>query len=515
MARIGIWLAAAIALMSAAASARTDESFQFEAAPGPYPVGLEIVEQYDHSRTYRRPTDEFGRPWAGERARPLQTLIWYPAERVSSSPMTVGDYARLSVHETSFETAKTSNDAREWMSEMSTALTQPLRASRSAQPRGGRFPVVIYAPSFSSSSWENADLCEYLASFGYLVVASPSFGAVTRKMTGDVAGIEAQARDISFLIGYAGTLPNADVREVAVVGFSWGGMSNLFAATRDSRIDALVALDGSLRYYPGLVREAGYVHPEQMKIPLLYFASQLTIEDLARFGALAGADAPSVLNGWAHGDLLMVRMLGLVHSEFSSMFQRRDDEWAEFDSRQHGDYGRKDGAVGYAWVAQYSLKFLDAYLKHDEASMAFLNRAAAQNGVPAHVMGIAYHAAAGLAPSFDAIRAEIGRRGFERAEEVYAALKNDNPTFEFEEIPADAWAEELIDNERWTEAISLLELIAKVHPASSATYADLGEAYRRSGQRSAAIDSFKKALERDADNEAASRALKELLGSRE
>jgi dienelactone hydrolase len=136
----------------------------------------------------------------------------------------------------------------------------------------GRFPVVvIYAPSLSSMAWENADLCEYLASHGYVVVASPDMGATSREMTVDLGGIDAQAQDISFLIGYAQTLPNTEMSEIAVAGFSWGGISNLFAAARDNRIDALVALDGSMRYFPGLVKAATDVHPEQMAIPMLFF----------------------------------------------------------------------------------------------------------------------------------------------------------------------------------------------------------------------------------------------------
>ena len=41
------------------------------------------------------------------------------------------------------------------------------------------------------------------------------------------------------------------------MSWSWGGMSSLFAGARDPRIDALVEMDGSIRYYPGLVQRAG------------------------------------------------------------------------------------------------------------------------------------------------------------------------------------------------------------------------------------------------------------------
>jgi hypothetical protein len=63
----------------------------------------------------------------------------------------------------------------------------------------------------------------YLASHSYVVIAGPDMGATTRSMTMDLEGVEAQARDISFLIGFARTLPDADVSELAVAGFSWLG----------------------------------------------------------------------------------------------------------------------------------------------------------------------------------------------------------------------------------------------------------------------------------------------------
>lgn len=62
------------------ASAQTPAHFYFTGQPGPHGVGLKVVEQYDYSRTFHPPTDALGKPYAGERARPIQTLILYPAE---------------------------------------------------------------------------------------------------------------------------------------------------------------------------------------------------------------------------------------------------------------------------------------------------------------------------------------------------------------------------------------------------------------------------------------------------
>jgi dienelactone hydrolase len=486
--------------------------FHFIEKPGPSPVGLKVVEQYDYSRIYRSLTDELGKPYSGERARPLQTLVWYPARKSSAKPMTVADYGKLFASETSFDKPRMTHDAEGWIRGMTPTLAMPMWAVRDAPAEPGSFPLVIYAPSFSAMSWENADLCEYLASHGYLVIASPDMGATTRNMTGDLSGIDAQARDISFVIGYAQTLPNADMSKIAIVGFSWGGISNLFAAARDSRIKALVALDGSMRYFPGLVKQAGDVHPEQMTIPLLFFTQgAMTIEDQARY--LSDKDknqGPSVLNAWTHGDLVTVRMLGLIHTEFSSMYQRNEDIWKEFPDTHDADYTREDGITGYSWVARYTLHFLDAYLKQDAEGMAFLKRPPAQNGAPPHFVSVEFRAAKGSPASLDAFRAELGRQGFDHASQIYQSMQKDNPQFKLEKDTLTAWGADLIDENTLPEAIDLLKFEVQIYPDTSSGHATLAEAYMKSGQKQLAIDNYKKALAINPDNEDAKQKLKTL-----
>jgi hypothetical protein len=227
-------------------------SFQFLQKPGPYPVGLKVVDQYDHSRAYPASSKNLSKSSVGDEARPLQTLIWYPSLRSTGKPMTVGDYTHLTDTEIHFDAPHP--EQNRWRSLLKTTSEFPLWAVRDAKPAKGHYPVLIYVPSDSSVSWENADLCEYLASHSYVILASPSMGVSTRDMTDDLDGINAQARDISFLITYAGTLPDTDLSQVAVVSWSWGGASSLFAAARDPRIDALVSMDGSMRpvsmYFP-------------------------------------------------------------------------------------------------------------------------------------------------------------------------------------------------------------------------------------------------------------------------
>jgi hypothetical protein len=149
-----------------------DQLFHFAEQPGRYAVGLRVVNQYDYSRTFLSVTNDLGKPTTGERSRPIQTLVWYPASVSSAPRMTVGDYTQLLATETNFDEPQISSDWQGWVKGMAPTLKDGMWAKLGATPTAGRFPVVIYAPSFGSMSWENADLCEYLASHGYVVIAS-------------------------------------------------------------------------------------------------------------------------------------------------------------------------------------------------------------------------------------------------------------------------------------------------------------------------------------------------------
>jgi dienelactone hydrolase len=492
-------------------AAFTQTPFHFTAKPGPFPVGLNVVEQYDYSRVYRPAMDDLGKPYVGERARPLQTLIWYPAQSTSRSPMTVADYGQLAATETSFGKPHMSQDDKDWIAGMTPTLKDAMWARRDAPEATGSFPLVVYAPSFSAASWENADLCEYLASNGYVVIASPDMGATARGMTSDLAGIDAQAEDITFLISYARTLPNIDMSQIAVAGFSWGGISNLFAAAHDSRIRALVALDGSMRYYPGLIEKAGDVHPEAMTIPLLYFSQgEIPLENIELHHARPDQTGPSPLNAWTHGDLVSVHDLALVHTEHSSMYQRNEEAWKEYAEDHKADYVREDGIAGYAWVCRYTLSFLDAYLKHDASALAWLKKTPAENGVPAHFLTVKFRAASGTPASLDGFRAEIGRQGFDHAPEIYAAMKKEKADFKIDEDVVADWADRLMDQNHSPEAITLLKFNVQNYPDSSGAYAHLAEIYSKSGDKPLARENYQKAIEKDPNNADAKNKLKAL-----
>ena len=475
--------------------------FHFAGSSGPHRVGLHVVEQHDFSRSYGGSVDQFGRALAAARPRPIQTLIWYPAEASHAPSMTVDDYWNLWAGQIDFEAPIVTARAAQWRSAMVPSLAMPLWAVRDAPAERGRFPVVVYSPGLASPAWDNADLCEYLASHGYLVLATSSLGQSSRSPTHDIAGIEPQARDISFLAGFAHALPNADITRIAAAGFSWGGICNIVAAARDARIGALVCLDGSVRFSPGLLRQLVDVIPEQMSIPLLSISQgQWTPEEKAlihdAFPSHAGAD---VLNAWTHGDLMTVYLLGFGHGDHSSMAQRNEDELRlgrEIYRARKVDYGREEGITGYAWLARYTLEFLNAYLKQDARGVAFLNNTPVANGAPPRLMSASFRPAAGAAISFDSFRTALYREGYERAAQVYARFRAARADFDLGEQVLSTWAEELGDVGGLLEAIAVLELSAQLNPESGAVYLQLGDCYRRTGRESAAVEQYRRAMQK-------------------
>ena len=396
---------ASFSLEVGAAQVASAFQFRFTQKPGPYAVGLKIVEQYDRSRVFQTESDSPGQANT-EGPRPLQTLVWYPAQRSNGKVMTFGDYGALIRTETSFGKPVVHGKPQSFVKAFTQGTTAiPAWAVRDAAMRPGQFPVVMYAPSISAPATENVELCEYLASQGFVVIASPSMGAASRAMTLDVAGANAQARDISFQIAFAGTLPDTEMSEVAAIGYSWGGMSALFGAARDKRIRALVSLDGSFRYAPATVQRAGDVHPGEMLIPLLVFSrAEETLEtwDAMHQEKDQFCVAPSVLNEWTHGDLLHVRMPAMSHIQFSSLYQRSERFRKEGLQFAPADYSLEEGATSYNWMVRYTLEFLNAYVKHNGSAMLFLKRTPVENGVPRHLMAISFRPASGRSGENDA-----------------------------------------------------------------------------------------------------------------
>jgi dienelactone hydrolase len=507
------WLFAALCIAPVVASAQSH--LARTNPPGPYPVGLRVVEQYDLSRGYRGVTDpDSGEPTTGERARPIQTLVWYPAAGGGGRAMTAGDYLALGATGERFPATPAERQRLEARyvggrvgtltpDRARTELAAPMTAHRDATARDGRYPVVVYAPSYRATAVENADLCEFLASHGYVVIASPSLGQTPDGMTDDLEGAEAQLADIQFLIAYAHGLPMADTDHVAVMGYSWGGLANVMAAAKDSRIDALVSLDGSVRSYPDVIDQSRFLTPERITVPLLYIAA--TPRQLEDLPADMNQDR-SFLNKMKYADLYRVTLAPYVHANFATFGQRF------LGDGDYGDYDARELSVANDWLETWVRRFLDASLKGDATGRAFLGMSPAEIGAPAHLFTIYRTKAQPLPPTRTSFAAELASKGFDNALGVYQATQKRDPAFALSDGDLNSWGYKLLRAGDLRRAIAIMRLNTQVHPESANAFDSLGETYAANGDKALAIQAYRKSLALDPGNRNAAEQIARLGG---
>jgi dienelactone hydrolase len=502
-------------ILCAAPAVHAADTFTFPLPPGPHAVGLQVKQQYDRSRVYKtRVSLTTGKPATGERARPMQMLVWYPAAR-GGKPVTFRDYYATGATEAdlALDAATVRRKTETRLAELTQgrpaaarALAEPMWAVRDAPALAGKFPVVIYAPSFSATAAENADLCEYLASHGYIVFSSASQGARQRAMTADIEGVETQAADIGWLIGQAATFANTDPGRVAVAGFSWGGLANVVAAAKDDRIKALVSLDGSVRSFPQLV-DGGkaaipYVTPARLAVPMLFVGQRpSTIEELNR---KARSTDFSLLNRMTYADTYVVTMHPMVHQNFAAdaLHVARDGEFDE--------YSRDEVTQAYGWTARYVREFLDGYLKDDAAARAFMASKPVANGVPKHMVSLDARRGSGVPPTLENFVAQLAARGFDKAGAIHEELKAQGATFKLEPEDVNSWGYELLRDGMMAESVAIFRLGTQLHPNDANLYDSLGEAQAKAGQRDAAIENYRRSLALDPKNANAVERLKAL-----
>jgi dienelactone hydrolase len=156
------------------------------------------------------------------------------------------------------------------------------------KPEGkGPFPVVIYnhgsRPGNERAERPFAYVGKMLAAEGYLVLVperrgyGKSEGSLFSEEVGEdrgpryVARLQQEADDVVAAAEYAKTLPEADPSRIAVMGWSFGGIVSVFAASHSALFRAIVdqaggalSWDGSPALQVALKEAAG-----KIRIPLL------------------------------------------------------------------------------------------------------------------------------------------------------------------------------------------------------------------------------------------------------
>jgi hypothetical protein len=235
---------------------------------GSHKVGFKQQWHFDYGRTYQMRLKD-GKSYAsGKAPRPILMNLWYPA--------TPGSQAKPMPYSAYLDFAKGHPEIKPWLQAFldynrgivchevmgvdekdlkpaqRTAYLQflngPTRSFPNSPSAKGKYPVVIYHQGNGSSIEDNSDFCEYMASWGYVVVSSSYVaGDGTSFNIDSKAG---SAADIRFLTAYLRTLPNVDWEHIGLIGHSGGAHTALkYRAVPGVITDAIVSLDTTEDYY--------------------------------------------------------------------------------------------------------------------------------------------------------------------------------------------------------------------------------------------------------------------------
>lgn len=367
---------------------------------------------------------------------------------------------------------------------------------------------MVYAPSYQRSSIENFALCELLASHGYVVIASPSRGTESRQLEGGTErDMETQARDIEFLVKETYRYGNTDSDRIATMGFSFGGLSNVLAAVRNKNFKAVVSLDGSVKYQYPTLQASPFYAVEKFDVPFIHFAQK----DIPKI-VLQEDGIDSTLDykfdfydSLTHSRAYRFKFHHITHSYFSTLgvlFQERD-------ARQ--DKSDPEIMESHRLMAQYTLHFLNAFLRNDEKSLAALNEGSENKGIPAALVTKTSKLPKKKSYSFEDFNAAAQRHNYQNLDEMYKGIRSEHPDFKAEVGKLNNLGLQLVFNpEKSERGIEVFTFATKLYPASANLFDSLGESYLFLGKKKEAITNFKKSLQLNSQNGNAVKRLEEL-----
>jgi len=458
---------------------------------GPHAVGFSTATVVDSTRTIAAPRDFLGRPRPDYGQRPIHVAIWQPAESPTGGvEMTYSDYLPLLAWDTG---SQSEGAAERQVAELRyiqavTPLAGPadhaavdrlgsqrVWARRDARPAAGRFPVLIYAPGSGYPAFDNSVLFEYLARYGYVVVSSPSIGPDARRMPGSLSGLEAQTRDLEFLAGYVQTLPQVDAERIGTAGFSWGGIPSVLFALANTRVRAVISLDGVIRESQSLTLARTFVRfkPERLRVPLLVLTT-------APDHAIPGFADESFLDQVRFAEVTRAVIPGVDHHDFGSMSSllRRASQpgkvrdWAP-------------ATAGYEAICTLTLEFLDVHLKGGGA------RELSPSSAVKAACNVSIRQPEKAPPSAGDFLEVLDTDGAARATElVRTAVKEDPDAVSTLAAAINQAGYELLFAGRTRDAITILTLGVEIAPESFDASDSLGEAYLAAGEPDQARASY-------------------------
>ena len=460
--------------------------------PGPNAVGFKTVEKYDYSRTYGYKYDYFGNPIEGEMSRKIQMCIWYPAEEsVDRLGMVHGEYAFPYPNENEFVDLLSALQGREigilhFFLNGNNAVVQDMMnlkfaAVRDATAKEGSFPLIVYHPDIRGAYCQNAVMCEYLASHGFVIATSHYVGTSALNPGMELDDLETGVRDREFVTAYMRDFPYVDCDRLGVLGFAFGGLTALIHQMRNTDINAVASLQGT--FVSGdrveFVSQSPFFDATRTQVPLLqvYAGGQESL-DLSLMDSLVCSDRYSLgFSGVQPTDFTQYGVISTLPPESPAP-------------------SPETTRMCYETTCRYIRNFFDAYLKLDDAGLAFLNNTPTDNGIDPSLLSATFAASEEIPPTAEQFADIVRSHGIDRAVETCEKFNLDSPDQPVLSGPAFTnLGYQFLQRGEVSEAIVMFRMGVNAYPNSANAWDSYGEACMADGNNELALQNYRKALE--------------------
>jgi len=474
--------------------------------PGTYPVGFSTIEQYDRSRTLLPTKDYFGEPVEGESARPIQACYWYPsAAGTDPVPMVYGEYAFPYPENADFFGLLGNLQNRElgtlffFMGNnqglVLNSMNTEFLAVRDAAPAEGSFPLIVYHHDSRSAFSQNAVLCEYLASHGFVVVATHALGTGDIAVSGSDEDFLSIVRDRELAAAMMRSVPDVNFDKIALLGFGNGASTALVHQMGNFTVDAVVTLQADFLASEAFERLASHAfyNPLRMQAPWLqlYADNPQQPNDLSVVDSLKYAKRYSTL------------MAAVSPMEFLS--------YSLMAALMAPDTARPFEVIssGYGTICEFVLNFFEATLNNNETSQAWL-----ENGYDPAVATVTTFAAEKVSPTEGQFVAMIRSHGIEFAGEVceeFNLTNPENPIMAANNFTGLGY--QFLQRGQTDEALVVFEWGVTAFPTAANPWDSFGEACAAAGRTEQALSNYRKALELLPDDTSINDAFRETLAA--
>jgi tetratricopeptide (TPR) repeat protein len=327
---------------------------------GPYEVGFETYQVYDHSRPYILYEDTI--------SRPLLIHFWHPSEEQGTGySLTFKDYIDLIALREDFERSESDidNNSLHYVEAYSGfaknnfgldtsisvqyLLDSPVNAKKGLPMKieGSVFPLLIYAPSNSKSSVQNHMLCEYLASHGFMILSVASAGPNSIRRDKFEESTMAQVLDMEYILKFLEDSLRVNYSSLGLFGFSSGGNAITIFQMRNNNVGAVLSLDGGQEYstFIGLYSMPDF---DLKKTNIPYLSLVNNYENFSIY---------PMYNSIISNEKYLYRMPHLNHNGFISY-------WSYFTSCSP-DSTKSISSISFECLAACSLRFFNKYLKKE------------------------------------------------------------------------------------------------------------------------------------------------------